>query len=1262
VTLSGNLLLPSGVSANGDLTLTLTIEVFDDNFPQSTIDTQTVNPTISNGASQAAFSIDFVAAPEFGFTRISFGCDSNTQANCGNLLNGVFYSSAGGLTISEFDAQISNADLPTNLNLIVPNGESATARASLGDITATGDTQIEVTLNYGLTQARQTVTIANGTSNADFPIVFPTQNSLGFAEYSFSYQCIQNCAGVSTSTYEILNEFVFDAQSQSNIPRQVTVLRNTATPTGSLANFSRISDDQFLRDNPVLTLFPGQSITGNLNIPQAETGSTTPLYSIVARSLDSNGDVIAVSVVSDIDIAAGQTLTSFSFEVPSFQGANFNIEYGCQFDFNTGFLPCEDFVTKAYHSSSEPVFFASQAERFPIASAPAAIELNMVTSQPFTYNAQLQGGIASQDLNLEVEVVTFSEFGERGVGTTANFSDEFVNIPTGSSDSTTTNTFLGLPPLEAGEGSYLVLIFCSFSCADVPRIQYYRPGGNVFSESAALFPVADLPTAPVTLPVERGIVVSGTVGLPNSSNASGSLDLRVMVELFDQNDSSLSSSTSFAFLDTSVSSSFDYSLSYPNITGTTARLSVFCDRLNQFSGDCGDIGGRTFYTGVNTTTRRFDNAAIPIDSIPATANFDASIQPSINGQIRLPSGLTASEDLNVSVSILNVVNLGGFVSSRFLASENVVIANGGMEASYQLFFDEASSGDYAIQFNCHNCDGVFPNVFFTPSGNRFDIFTSRLDFNQLQAPINVSFETEQTLTGLVQLRSGDTTSTNEIVGVQINTFDQNGDSVGSAVSVDNQTILSGSDSVNYAVSLPVSDQITGYEVFAFCVEICSSFGDDLLFLQSDGSFSNQSALLALAQIPSVVNFQIPSIALPQAIAIIGPSNTSITTSYSSPEEVWVQVDHPGGFIRLDTIGSLFDTEIGLYDGQGNLLQRDDQSGGNNTSALGNLDLAAGTYFMAITSFPATFDQDFDVSTSGSGITNATAIINYSNQQPSSTEVSVNGSVSLPFAAAGDVGVNITIDASTEDDLAFSSVFTVTIPDGDQTASFTQLIDAFNLGDTTVRYQCVSNCQGLSTLTGFFSPDGIRTSASTDTQLSLAQLGSPIALPIFGLFDLLTNVTLPTGFPTTSSPVDVQLSLSSFDSQGFLFSSEFVSVTIDAGGDTTSTDLSYPGNADSISIGFICDENLGNDCGDLLNINDGNISSFVTVGGGFTFDFSESQIPVSLLPASLSIELIEGTRIPLNVSGPAVPSSLLTGSPLTNTFSAQVQCASAGRPN
>jgi len=48
VTLSGNLLLPSGVSANGDLTLTLTIEVFDDNFPQSTIDTQTVNPTISN--------------------------------------------------------------------------------------------------------------------------------------------------------------------------------------------------------------------------------------------------------------------------------------------------------------------------------------------------------------------------------------------------------------------------------------------------------------------------------------------------------------------------------------------------------------------------------------------------------------------------------------------------------------------------------------------------------------------------------------------------------------------------------------------------------------------------------------------------------------------------------------------------------------------------------------------------------------------------------------------------------------------------------------------------------------------------------------------------------------------------------------------------------------------------------------------------------------------------------------------------------------
>ncbi len=1256
VTLTGNLLLPQGVTANGDLTLNLTVEVFDDNFPQNTIDTQTVNPTISNGASQAAFTIDFVAAPEFGFTRISFGCDSNTQANCENLLNGVFYSSSGGLTISEFDAQISNAILPSNLNLIVPEGESAIAQVSLGDLTATGDAQIEVTLNYGLTQARQTVTIANGTSNTDFPIVFPTQNSLGFAEYSFSYQCIQNCDGVSTSTYEILNEFVFDSQSQSNIPRQVTVLRDTAMPMGSITSLQRISEDQFLRDGPVLTVFPAQSITGNLNIPQAEAGSTPPLYSIVARTFDSNGSTIAVSVVSDIDVAAGQTLASFSFEVPLFQGANFNIEYGCQFDFNTGVLPCEDFVSKAFYSSTEPVFFASQAELLPVNGTPTAIDLDMVTSQPFTYNAQLQGGVASQNLNLEVEVVTFSSSGERGVGTTANFTDEFVNIPTGSSDSTTTNTFLGLPPLAAGEGSYRVLIFCAFNCADVPSLQYYRPDGNVFSESAAPFPVADLPAGPVTLPIERGTVVTGTVSLPNNSNVSGSLDLRVMAELFDLNGNSLNSSTSFAFLDTSIDSSFNYSLTYPNITDTDVRLSVVCDRANQFSGDCGDIGGRTFYSGVDTTTRRFDEAAIPINSVPATADFEASIQPSVSGQISLPSGLLASEDLTVSISISNVFDLGGFVRSRFLASENVVISNSSMTATYKLFFDEVSSGDYVLQFNCQNCDGVFPNVYFTPDGNRFDMFTSRLDFNQLQSPINVIFEAEQALTGQVQLRSGDTTSAEEIVGVQVNTFDQNGDSVGSAVSVDNQTILSGLNATSYAVSLPISDQIASYEVFAFCVEVCPSFGDNFLFLQSDGSFSNQSALLTLAQIPSVVNFQIPPITLPTVVATIDPSNLSFTTSFNSPDEIWVQVNHPGGFIQLDTIGSLFDTEIGLYDDQGNLLQRDDQSGGNNTSALGDLDLAAGTYFLAITSFPATFGPEFEVSTTASNITNATAIVNYSNQQPANTEVNVSGSISLPFAAPGDVGVNIVINATTADGVAFSTTLLVTIPDGDQSTPFTQLVDAFDQGNTTISYQCVANCQGLSTLNSFFSPDGIRTSASSDTQLSLAQLNSPIALPVFGLFDLLTDITLPAGFPTTSSPIDVQLSVSSFDSLGLLFSSEFVSVTIDAGADITSTDLSYPGNADSISIGFICDENLGNDCGDLLNINDGNSSPFVNVGGGITFNFSESQIPIDQLPANLNIELIEGTRIPLNVSGPATASSRLAGSAMSNAFSAQVQVA------
>ncbi len=64
--------------------------------------------------------------------------------------------------------------------------------------------------------------------------------------------------------------------------------------------------------------------------------------------------------------------------------------------------------------------------------------------------------------------------------------------------------------------------------------------------------------------------------------------------------------------------------------------------------------------------------------------------------------------------------------------------------------------------------------------------------------------------------------------------------------------------------------------------------------------------------------------------------------------------------NANTFGSDFDTEIGLYDGIGNLLGANDDSGGNLQSQLEADSLPAGQYFLAVSGFNTSFDLGFAV--------------------------------------------------------------------------------------------------------------------------------------------------------------------------------------------------------------------------------------------------------------------------------------------------------------
>ena len=74
------------------------------------------------------------------------------------------------------------------------------------------------------------------------------------------------------------------------------------------------------------------------------------------------------------------------------------------------------------------------------------------------------------------------------------------------------------------------------------------------------------------------------------------------------------------------------------------------------------------------------------------------------------------------------------------------------------------------------------------------------------------------------------------------------------------------------------------------------------------------------------------------------------------------IGNDASVIELDTFGSeIGDTELGLYDAVGNLLDNNDDAGGTLQSALSSENLPAGTYYVAASAYNMSFRDNFDVS-------------------------------------------------------------------------------------------------------------------------------------------------------------------------------------------------------------------------------------------------------------------------------------------------------------
>lgn len=113
---------------------------------------------------------------------------------------------------------------------------------------------------------------------------------------------------------------------------------------------------------------------------------------------------------------------------------------------------------------------------------------------------------------------------------------------------------------------------------------------------------------------------------------------------------------------------------------------------------------------------------------------------------------------------------------------------------------------------------------------------------------------------------------------------------------------------------------------------------------------------------------------------------SSTATLAAGQVLFYQFDYTGGALSFDTEGTTLsgtnDTELGLYDSAGVLVDLDDDSGTGNLSLLSFADgeLAAGQYYLAVGAFNTVFEGDF-LASSGSTQTGSLVVNGLSPASP-----------------------------------------------------------------------------------------------------------------------------------------------------------------------------------------------------------------------------------------------------------------------------------------
>lgn len=802
--------LPNGEIAANDIVISNTVCA---GFFCKTV--STILPAQSN-------SVLFESVIPFDSQQQGYRWSSRCSTGCGKYVDATQrLGSDGRFSFGEDTQAITQENLPTQVDIELVEGRSLTGRIfrPVGDL---ADDELAVNLLFCSDRncRQEIVEIAAGESSSEFlTSVLPSEPG---GSYQLSYRCVLGCKEALTNTIYINQnlEPIFDEirVSDTNLPSSID-----------------------------LTLQTGFVVRGSVSLPAGLLAQRDLISSSRICSYDSSGQALGCSAFSQgtATIRAGDSSVNYSVSVrPAPIDGSYRFETQC-------LTSCNSFVEDVrYLTSSLELDYNFSNGGIDAGLMPQQFDFTLDQGQLIQGSVSLADFQSSQVTPFSYRIRVCSFTAQKSLINCASSFNQSIDFNSGS------GSFVRAIRPAPDDGFYQISAACSDDCG------LYLPNTQYFSlDTATSFIPTDIPAqllpSNINFELSRGRVVSGSVTLPGAEVVSD--DVRILVQFCsftNFNDTApLSCSSRFLTIEQgNTAVNFQTSAVEAPPEGAY-RISASCADVVS---DCGLIINDGIYLNSNLD-QTFESSLIPSAALPGQVDFELSRGVVLDVDVNLPAGEVATNTISNNINICAYSSEGAQLSCSFSTS---TIANDESSTSKSVSVRPAPIGGYYRVFSsCQSgCDSFLSAPQYLKENGESSFVVAQVGAAVLPTSASFTLSRGTVLIGSVTLPNGDVANEDISSVVRLCSYeaDQFESNLSRACSSINVTIEAGQNTVDYQIGVVPAPDDGDYEVSVSCLQGCSNYIGDQLYLTEQHAFSFDRSSVSAGTLPSSVNFTLDS--------------------------------------------------------------------------------------------------------------------------------------------------------------------------------------------------------------------------------------------------------------------------------------------------------------------------------------------------------------------------------------------------------------------